>query len=138
MYQFGKPKNYERLEVLTFEEVFDAMRSMHSSGSFEYKGAWLNKPRLETFLKGISCKCCGIKGKYFALEITEYQTRPHINLYALTKKGIEVMMTSDHITPRSKGGGNGGNNRQPLCIRCNHKKGNRNITNEELQKEISW
>jgi len=36
-----------------------------------------------------------------------------------------VLMTIDHILPKSRGGGNNINNYQPMCQPCNSKKGNK-------------
>lgn len=83
-------------------------------------------PRLRTYLKGTDCVQCGLKGAFFAAEATRPQfTNFHLNLYALNQHGHEVMMTSDHIHPKSKGGLGGLSNRQPMCIHCNEKKGNK-------------
>jgi 5-methylcytosine-specific restriction endonuclease McrA len=46
-----------------------------------------------------------------------------LNLYAI-KDGLEVLMTSDHIIPRSKGGPTILENLQPMCHICNGRKGN--------------
>mgnify|MGYP001290534608 CR=1 FL=1 len=73
--------------------------------------------------KGIVCKRCGLKGTHFALE--KHQNvgdKYHFNLYGITKHGEEVMLTKDHIIPRSKGGKNKLDNYQTLCIKCNSKK----------------
>ena len=81
--------------------------------------------RYQTFKRrGIACKHCGLKIKFFAIEqsITE---RPHANAYGINKKGEEILMTKDHIIPKSKGGRNNLSNFQTLCIRCNSKKGNK-------------
>ena len=76
------------------------------------------------FTKGIKCSCCGIEGKFFAKEKTEGLGRYHLNLYAIDESGDEVLMTKDHIIPKSKGGKNQLDNYQTMCVKCNSKKGN--------------
>jgi hypothetical protein len=59
---------------------------------------------------------------------------PHLNLYHvgeeleewknLSKDGL-VMMTKDHITPRSQGGPTNWENLQTMCTICNGKKGSK-------------
>ena len=76
--------------------------------------------------KGIICVSCGIEGKFFALEKPSSHRaskRYHFNLYAVNEKGKEVMMTKDHIIPRSKRGRNHISNYQPMCEICNSIKG---------------
>jgi hypothetical protein len=78
---------------------------------------------------GVICNSCGIKGSFFALE----QTIPlspnqnpniwHFNLYAINDDGEEVLMTKDHIKPKSQKGSNRLVNLQPMCYPCNIKKG---------------
>jgi len=77
------------------------------------------------FTKGIRCVSCGIEGKYFAKEKGHgsSQDRYHLNLYAIDENGKEVLMTKDHIIPRSKGGLNRLENYQTMCQICNSKKG---------------
>lgn len=74
--------------------------------------------------KGTTCVKCGIKGTYFALErgLVDNPDRFHFNLYARDRRGLEVMLTKDHIIPRSKGGKNRLRNYQPMCSKCNSKK----------------
>ena len=80
--------------------------------------------RLVTFLvKGITCVTCGLTGKFFAKE----KARPeessfHLNLYAIDNNGKEVLMTRDHIIPKSKGGSEEIENMQTMCCKCNCKK----------------
>ena len=74
---------------------------------------------------------CGLEGSYFALEKPGNSKTPHFNLYAF-KDGFEILMTSDHIIPRSKGGSNALDNRQCLCHTCNEKKGS-NLRKEEVE-----
>jgi len=84
--------------------------------------------RYRNFAKnGIQCVHCGIKGRYFRLEIngSDYiagNRTWHFNLYALDDEGNEVLMTKDHIIPKSKGGANNLRNLQPMCALCNGKK----------------
>lgn len=86
-------------------------------------------------VKGVSCAECGIKGLYFAKErdISNQNSETyHFNLYAIDKNGEEIMMTKDHIIPKSRGGKNHIDNYQPMCIKCNVNKGNK--MTEELLK----
>lgn len=80
------------------------------------------------FTKGYTCPVCGTKGVYFALECSgdpsNKNHRYHLNLYGINSQGEEVLMTKDHILPKSKGGKNALENYQPMCASCNSKKGN--------------
>ncbi len=82
--------------------------------------------RYKVFYKSIKCCKCGIEGKYFAKErsLPANSDKFHLNLYAVDKDGKEVLMTKDHIIPKSKGGSNKVENMQTMCCRCNEKKGN--------------
>lgn len=51
------------------------------------------------------------------------EQRPHLNLWAVDANNKLVMMTQDHILPRSKGGNNGQHNLQTMCTHCNSAKG---------------
>lgn len=81
--------------------------------------------RLTTFLKkGTTCKYCGIAGRFFLKQkITERDKHFHINLYAINDDGKYVLMTMDHIIPKSKGGADHIDNMQTMCIVCNNNKG---------------
>lgn len=78
--------------------------------------------------KGTDCVCCGLKGKYFALEklLKLKSNAPkdvyHFNLYGIDENGNEVMLTKDHIKPKAKGGKNALSNYQTMCKKCNSKK----------------
>lgn len=77
--------------------------------------------------KGFDCPVCKSKGSYFALERSpgrgsKFNTW-HFNLYAKDMFGRDVLMTKDHIHPRSSGGTDELNNLQPMCLVCNNKKG---------------
>lgn len=83
----------------------------------------MNSQRYELFdLKGVCCVECGIEGKYFVKEKSQGVKVYHFNLYAVDEEGEEVLMTKDHIVPRSKGGKNHLSNYQTMCKICNEKK----------------
>jgi len=81
-----------------------------------------NSLRYMTFYqKGTTCVCCGRKGSYFKLEKGDAAgdvNRRHFNLYS----DDGVLMTKDHIIPKSKGGKNNIDNMQTMCVICNEKK----------------
>lgn len=125
------------------EEIIASIRkyqpSRRKSNKIEIDGDEINirSPRLTTFVKtGTTCICCGIEGSYFIKEKHAKQDteRFHLNLYAKVNGG-ERLMTSDHIIPYSKQSGLS-KNRQTMCFRCNHRKADRMISNEELKQEL--
>lgn len=73
--------------------------------------------------KGLTCVNCGIKGEFFSLERhkASIHDKYHFNLYA-RKNEKDILMTKDHIIPKSKGGKNCLNNYQPMCAECNFRK----------------
>ena len=77
--------------------------------------------------RGVVCERCGLQGKFFALEKFPSVAghRYHFNLYGYDKNGKEVMLTKDHVHPRSKGGPSRLENYQVLCERCNRHKADR-------------
>lgn len=100
----------------------------------------MGSDRYYTFkVKGTSCVVCGLVGRFFAKErpmpknrtkraeyLEKFPNHPfHFNLYGRNKGGHEVMMTKDHVRPRSKRGKNHIDNYQPMCARCNFKKGSK-------------
>lgn len=93
----------------------------------EYNGHMVNMSslRYRVFVsKGLECTRCGIKGQFFSLERAKKDEtdKYHFNLYAIDEEGNPILMTKDHIIPKSKGGGNGLENLQTMCVRCNNKK----------------
>jgi hypothetical protein len=87
----------------------------------------ITSQRYAVFKKSIVCSCCGLEGKFFAIEKNYKDPYPnyHLNLYGYDEKGKEVLITKDHIIPKSKGGKNHLSNYQTMCINCNVKKGNK-------------
>ena len=102
----------------------------------------IKSSRLATFkTSGTKCVCCGVEGRYFVKEKhvqhknVKKPLRFHINLYAIDNQDNEVLMTSDHIVPHCKRSG-AKNNRQTMCSRCNQLKADREISLEDLRKEL--
>lgn len=109
----------------------------------------ITSSRMRTYLHQQQCAYTGVEIAYFCVE----RTRPrnyvpatvdgiplvsedrhasyHLNAYAVVE-GVEVMMTSDHILPKSITGLNSSINRQPMLTWLNNKKGNR-IFKQDLE-----
>jgi len=85
----------------------------------------INSQRYQLFKhKGCTCVKCGLVGTYFAKEKAEQDARYHLNLYGKNSEGEEIMLTKDHIIPKSLGGLNHLSNYQTMCKICNEEKGN--------------
>lgn len=88
----------------------------------------MNSLRYQNFKEhGVECVRCGLRGRYFCLEKHGLHANCegntwHFNLYALNQDGHEVLMTKDHIIPKSAGGSNNIDNLQPMCYKCNGRK----------------
>lgn len=82
-----------------------------------------NSIRIQLFVeKGTECVTCGINGTVFILETQDLKLPPHLNLYAVNENGEYILMTKDHIHPKSKGGLDEMENFNPMCSPCNGKK----------------
>lgn len=91
----------------------------------------LDNPRLILFRSNPNCVCCGIKGTKLMLEFQHKNA--HFNLYGENEEGM-ILMTKDHIKPRSRGGKNALENYQTMCQICNSLKENHNFTLEQMQE----
>lgn len=98
----------------------------------------MNSQRYLLFKDQRNCQCCGVEGITFILQHNLNQVNYHFNLYA--KENDEyVLMTKDHIQPKSKGGKNSLSNYNTTCCICNHLKDNSEINYSQLLKlRLIW
>ena len=108
----------EILEKVGYDAVFEGIVG---DTSYVVKVSSL---RLRTFQKSRTCVCCGRVGTVMGLDFPDGQDRPHFNLYCI-EDGEMILMTKDHIIPKSKGGKNHISNMQTMCCHCNLRKGDK-------------
>lgn len=84
----------------------------------------INTRTLKCFrYKGTTCASCGREGVFFKLVRYKELDYYHPWLFARHEKHGIVLMTKDHIYPKSLGGTDGFENLQVMCATCNSKKG---------------
>jgi 5-methylcytosine-specific restriction endonuclease McrA len=84
---------------------------------------YMGSIRYKVFEKNCTCVVCGLEGTYFVKEKHIHANPYHFNLYGVNEFGHEILMTKDHIIPKSQGGSNHLSNYQTMCTKCNHTKG---------------
>jgi 5-methylcytosine-specific restriction endonuclease McrA len=134
-----KKNHYERKQVYSLEKIFSILSRLNFQGHFKLDGDRMKASslRYKTFVKNLECVNCGIKGVYFAKERTSPKDPYHLNLYGIAPNGSERLMTKDHIFPKSLGGTDDLDNLQTMCERCNTKKGNKIVKqNNKKEKEL--
>ena len=74
----------------------------------------------------IRCHFCGCQADQWVSEKgrKDHLGHPVLNLYATTTDGRVVMMTRDHIIPKSLGGVDAVANLRPACGPCNEERSN--------------
>ncbi|USN14732.1 putative HNH endonuclease 5 [Brevundimonas phage vB_BpoS-Domovoi] len=127
----GFVPGYERRGFYTCEEVFQHLDK--GTHVFDDDVIDMTSARYRLFQKSSICVSCGIVGLWFAKERSAVLRKStgqweattnkwHFNLYALDAGGKLVLMTKDHIQPRSKGGPDADFNYQTMCSPCNRFK----------------
>jgi hypothetical protein len=59
---------------------------------------------------------------------------PHFNLYAALPDGSRILMTKDHIVPKSCGGEDADGNFQTMCTTCNNLKSNYKLSIDRVRR----
>lgn len=121
---------YERKGIYTIDEVLskqiNPLGGKRKENKVEFDGDLISMDSHRYWLfknKGVMCVSCKIKGAYFAKERSGGVQSYHFNLYGLDEHGEEIMITKDHIIPKSKGGKDHLDNYDTMCYKCNLKKG---------------
>lgn len=118
-------------EVLPFISIQETKREFQiGENVFTVK---MNSDRYVVFKNNLKCVACGLEGTKFVLEKHPNDKSPHFNLYG-DDNGKMVLMTKDHIKPKSKGGEDSYSNYQTLCSTCNNLKSNDNLTVANVSK----
>lgn len=117
-------RQYYRVASIPAQVVVDAIRAGDETIKLgDDISVGITSQRIQTYGKGVACVHCGIEGKFFAVERMLGDNKYHLNVYHIREDGKEVMITSDHIIPKSKGGSNMASNRNPMCEPHNVLKG---------------
>ena len=116
-------RKYSIDEVLSKVQFVTKVVGKKSKVNFDGDLINVASDRLKLFAtKGVKCVKCDIEGKYFVKERVLDESC-HFNLYGINDLGEEILMTKDHIFPKSLGGKDEIDNYQTMCIKCNVEKG---------------
>lgn len=118
-------------DVLPFVGKVD--RKTYTIDNKEYT-VKMNSHRYFIFRASKKCVSCGLVGSVMLLEMHSHDTTPHFNMYARDEDGELVLMTKDHICPKTSGGADRHSNYQTMCSICNNIKGADSITIEETRE----
>jgi hypothetical protein len=93
--------------------------------------------RYKLFKRNSSCVCCGVRGIYMVLQKPKNSilNAAHFNLYGI-KNGNPILMTKDHIIPKSKGGKDSQYNLRTMCFECNQIRGNEYLSMDRLLEKV--
>ena len=148
----GRLKRYKLLDFDKMEDTLRLLVKAKPLGRILIHGypIWTDTDRYENLLvHGMKCAKCGLEASFAAIEKnTSSKDKYHINVYGTRKEdGKHIMLTKDHIYPKSIGGLDIMENYQTLCETCNTKKNNiadisveeaiqRGLTTQEIQDKL--
>ena len=113
-------------DVLPFAEV--SQKGFESDRFYAGMRVSMTSLRYRVFQKSLACEKCGIVGNVMRLQYNNAdkaraEDRAHFNLYCVREGEEDVLMTKDHILPRSKGGKDVISNLRTYCSPCNWERG---------------
>jgi 5-methylcytosine-specific restriction endonuclease McrA len=123
---------YHRYGTMSTKVVVDALINNTHTIQYGQHSISITSNRMRTYTKGISCVHCKKTITFFAVERNKTGGVVHLNPYHVNNNGNQILMTSDHIIPKSKGGSNDLVNRQVMCYQCNSIKGSFDTIQEAL------
>jgi 5-methylcytosine-specific restriction endonuclease McrA len=130
-------KKLKHIHSYDLDEIFPYVTTEDKKQTFVVDGepyiVKMNSDRYQVFKENRFCVACGIEGKQMVLDINPGDHSPHFNLYG-EENGRLVLMTKDHIIPKSQGGGDELGNIQTMCHICNNLKGCHNLTLEQIRE----
>jgi len=130
-------KQLQHIKYFDPEEILTQITNDETRKDFEIDGVIysvkMNSDRYFVFRRSLDCIACGLRGNKMSLDINPGDNSPHFNLYG-EQNGRMVLMTKDHIIPKSKGGGDVQSNYVTMCAICNNLKGNSNLTTSQIQQ----
>jgi 5-methylcytosine-specific restriction endonuclease McrA len=130
-----KKVSLETLGEFTLHEIFSQLNQENTRIPFAVGDniyqVRMNSHRYFVFHQNSCCVSCGLQGSKFLLQQNPCDESPHFNLYG-EENGELVLMTKDHILPKSKGGKNNHDNYVTMCTICNNLKADFQITPDQV------
>lgn len=133
-------KGYQTAKIVSLKTLFAFLDSQKT----EIHGHEVSKGKTLYVVKNNQvCAVCGIKASYAAIEKNNESAKGskgwHINVWAVRDDEKHVLLTKDHIIPKSKGGNDDFGNLQTMCVTCNSRKGNGDSNkNHNQNQQIVW
>jgi hypothetical protein len=112
------------LRYQTFQKNINCVKCGLSGDFFLLQYCPFNEKKSKVKCLIENCDMCLLNLEETTHKLPEGWEKPHFNLYHMGKKGGLVLMTKDHIIPKSKKGPDKIENLQTLCCLCNLEKGN--------------
>ncbi len=130
-------KTLVHLGQVPFSDVFDHLsgeeaKRPYTVGDKTYY-VRMNSDRYHVFKDSQTCIACGLTGTHLLLDLNPTDSSPHFNLYG-EEEGRLVLMTKDHLVPKSRGGSDDLSNLKTCCAICNNLKADFDITYEQVRE----